>query len=77
MVKAFSGDVAGGVQGEDNSFSVLKKSRDLVSLFHSSRITTEKLISAQKHLKPNCTTIKLLQDVKTRWWSTHSLISRI
>jgi hypothetical protein len=76
-VKAFSGDVAGGIQGEDNSVSVLKKSRDLVSFFHSSTIATEKLISAQKHLKPNCTTLKLLQDVKTRWWSTHSLISRI
>jgi hypothetical protein len=56
-VKAFSGDVAGGVQGEDNSVSVLKKSRDIVSFFHSSAIATEKLIIAQKLLKPDCTNL--------------------
>jgi hypothetical protein len=52
-VKAFSGDISEGRPqnrarqdpGEDNSVTVLKKSRDLVSYFHSSTIATEKLIT--------------------------------
>lgn len=84
-VKAFSGDISEGRPqnrarqdpGEDNSVTVLKKSRDLVSYFHSSTIATEKLITAQKQLNPTSIPLKLVQDVKTRWWSTHSMITRI
>ena len=84
-IKAYSGDVSERQplifdeedEGEDTSVSVLKKARDLVSFFHSSTVATERLIAAQKHLKPTSIPLKLVQDVKTRWWSTHSLILRV
>lgn len=84
-VKAYSGDVerviiyndVEDVEGEDNSISSVKKARALVSFFHSSCIATDKLSQAQKTLKPSAIPLKLLQDVKTRWWSTHSMIERI
>ena len=64
-------------EGEDTSISSVKKARALVSFFHSSCIATEKLSQAQKRLNPAETPLKLVQDVKTRWWSMHDLIERI
>jgi hypothetical protein len=74
-VRALSGDIAEGRPqncarqdpGEENSVTVLKNSRDLVSYFHSSTIATEKLMTTLKHLKPTSIPLKLVQDVKTRW----------
>jgi Sec-independent protein translocase protein TatA len=84
-VKAYSGEVDQSIirhvgeddEGEDTSISSVKKARALVSFFHSSCIATEKLSQAQKRLNPAGTPLKLVQDVKTRWWSTHDLIERI
>ncbi len=84
-MKAFSGDISEGPlqnqarqdPSEDSSVTVLKKSRDLVSFFHFSTIATEKLMTAQKHLKPTSIPLQIVQDVKRRSWSTHSMITRI
>ena len=82
-VKAYSGEVERGAlnledeEGEDNSVTVIKKARDLVTFFHSSAGATEKLRGAQRDLTPTSTPLKLLQDVKTRWWSTYTLVERI
>ena len=68
-IKAYSGDVSDRVpqildeedEGEDTSVSVLKKARDLVSFFHSSTVATEKMVAAQKHLRPTSIPLKLVQ----------------
>jgi hypothetical protein len=82
-VKAYNGEVRRDIfdleehEGEDNSVSVIKKARDIVTLFHSSSNAKEKLVSAQRDLNPASTPLQLLQDVKTRWWSTYALVERM
>lgn len=84
-VKAYSGDIGrelhqpavDNIEDRDSSILSVKRARDLVSFFHSSSIATEKLRQAQKTLKPGATPLKLVQDVKTRWWSTHDMIKRV
>jgi hypothetical protein len=84
VVKTYSGDVSERIscldeedEEEDTSVFVLKKACDLVTLFHSATVATERLIAVQKHLEPTSILLKLLQDVKTRWWSTYSLVKRV
>ena len=80
-VKAFSGDIheiVPHVYGDtDNTIVAVRKARVLVNHFHSSCRANQKLCQAQKTLDPSCTPLKLLSDVKTRWWSTHTLLERI
>jgi hypothetical protein len=81
-VKAYSADIE--VPNDllpdddvDTSISSVKKARDLVSFVHSSCIATDKLSCAQRTLNSIVVPLKLLQDVKTRWWSTYTMIQRI
>ncbi len=81
-VKCYSGDIDATVTidedgEEDRTVSSLKKARALVSYFHSSTIATEKLAVAQRSTNPNGAVLKLHSDVKTRWWSTHTLVERV
>jgi hypothetical protein len=80
-VKAFSGEIqltVPHVYGDhDNTVLAMKKARVLVNHFHSSYRAHEKLCNAQRTLDPSCTPLKLLSNVKTRWWSTHTLLERI
>jgi len=76
-VLAFSGNVAAESEDGDTSVSVIRKARNLVSHVNASVIACDKIRNAQLKLSPNCTPLKLVSDVETRWWSTHSLIDRI
>lgn len=81
-VKAYSADIEvpndiGAEDEVDTSISSVKKARDLVSFVHSSCIATDKLTCAQRTLNAIASPLKLLQDVKTRWWSTYAMIQRI
>ncbi len=53
-----------------------RKARDLVSYVNSSVLAKEK-IRAKQAQDPDCTVFKLLSDVETRWWSTHTLVERV
>lgn len=79
-IKCYSGTIDETLRergDDDGTVSSLKKARALVSYFHSSTTATEKLAAAQRTINPNGITLKLLSDVKTRWWSTHTLIGRV
>jgi hypothetical protein len=81
-VKGFSGDIQDAIPHpvddmEDTTMLALKKARALVTYFHSSAIASQKLADAQKAMNPNCTVLKLVCDIKTHWWSTHSLLERL
>jgi hypothetical protein len=53
----------------------LKATRSLVgSFFHSTQLM-EELLKLQRDR--NETPVKVIQDVKTRWWSTYSMVLRI
>jgi hypothetical protein len=80
--KAYSGDVAtrlGGIaNGRENEegdvVKTLKKARDLVSHVSQSPLANAKLADAQKLVSPQASVLVLIQDVKTRWWSTYMML---
>jgi hypothetical protein len=81
-VKAYSADIE--VPNDfvpeddvDTSISSVKKAQDLVSFVHSSCIATDKLSCAQRTLNSTGVPLKLLQDVKTWWWSMYTMIQCI
>jgi len=76
-VLAFSGNVEAEAYDGDSSVSVIRKARNLVSHVNASVTASDKIKNSQLKLSPNCTPLKLVSDVETRWWSTHSLIERI
>ena len=81
-IKAYSGDIQDAVphpvdDEQDTTISAIKKARALVTYFHSSAIASQKLADAQRSINPNGIVLKLISDVKTRWWSTHSLLERL
>jgi len=76
-VLAFSGNIPSpDPEDPDISVSAVRKARDLVSYVNSSVLATEK-IRAKQAQDPDCTVFKLLSDVETRWWSTHTLVERV
>jgi hypothetical protein len=64
-------------EGEDTSISSVKKSTCFGFFFSFFLYSYREVDKAQKRLNPAGTPLKLVQDVKTRWWSTHDLIERI
>jgi hypothetical protein len=56
------------------SSPVMLKCRQLVSHFNASSQATDLLIEKQSHLSRS---VNLIQDVKTRWWSTYMMLSRL
>jgi hypothetical protein len=55
------------------SEGTLRACRNLVNFFNSSPQATKKLLSKQVEGR----TVKLIQDVPTRWWSTYSMVDRL
>ena len=56
---------------------VLKKARKIASHFHASTLENDKLKAQQRVFDPECTVLKVIQDVETRWWSTYALLERL
>jgi hypothetical protein len=79
--KAYSGDIVARLGGEEGGdvdvVEVLKKARDLVSHVSQSPLANSKLAAAQKRISPEGVVLVLIQDVKTRWWSTYMMLQRI
>jgi hypothetical protein len=83
-VKAFTGDienydgeVAQDRDGIESTFSALKRARDLVSHIRHSPASKEKLDAAQRRVNNTDPTLVVIQDVKTRWWSTYMMLERL
>jgi hypothetical protein len=83
-VKAFTGDienydveVAQDRDGIERTFSALKRARDLVSHIRHSPASKEKLDAAQRRVNNTDPTLVVIQDVKTRWWSTYMMLERL
>jgi hypothetical protein len=66
--KAFSGSA--------DTMAAVKKHKSLVTFVNKSPQTSAKLANCQKKISPTTRTLKLLCDVKTRWWSTHTMVER-
>lgn len=60
----------------DSFLDSLKALKSLVTFINSSPQSNDKLFEAQKRVNPSRKPLKLLTDVKTRWWSTHVMIER-
>lgn len=61
--------------GSDNA---MKAARSQVEFFNSSTQAMDKLLDIQKNFtRPGQTAVRPLQDVKTRWWSTWSMLERL
>jgi hypothetical protein len=75
-VMAFSGNLVDHALNADVSVSAVRKAKDLVTFVKSSPIATEKIRHAQVSLGSQ-SILKLISDVETRWWSTHTLIERV
>ena len=72
------GGIAKRGENEDGDIVMsLKKARDLVSHVSQSPLANGKLANAQKLVSPQAPVLVLIQDVKTRWWSTYMMLRRI
>lgn len=61
--------------GSDNA---MKAARSQVEFFNSSTQAMDKLFDIQKNFtRPGQTAVRPIQDVKTRWWSTWSMLERL
>eukprot|EP01036_Dinobryon_divergens_P037140 gene37140-48522_t len=56
---------------------LMLKVRELCGAFNSSTQLEEKLKSIQLSICPGKTPLTLVQDVVTRWWSTHNQVERV
>jgi hypothetical protein len=66
-----------GNEEEEEEANVLKKLRDLCSLFNSNQ-KNEILLKVQSELEEyhGDTPLTMVNDVKTRWWSTYNMVQR-
>jgi len=75
--KAYSGDIVarlGGIGGGEVDIEALKKAEDLVSHMNQSPIPNLKHAADQRRVSPEGVVLVLMQDVKTRRWSTYMMI---
>jgi len=66
-LKAFSNDC---------TVSLTKALKNLVNYINSSPQANEKLANCQQSIHKNKQPLKLLGDVKTRWWSMYTMVAR-
>jgi hypothetical protein len=59
------------------SAQVMKTARSLCEYFDKSSQASDKLKAQQVAMDPDKCPLKLIQDVITRWWSTHRMIERL
>ena len=66
-------------QHDQRHSEMMKKVKSLVEFISRSNLISEKLKKAQTILEEysNCIPVKVLVDVKTRWWSTYQMIDRL
>ena len=55
----------------------LEKARDIVGHFNSSTQAEKRLLVIQEQIDPSVNAKSLIQDVRTRWWSTYNLCNRL
>jgi hypothetical protein len=67
-IKAFSGNAS--------TMEAIKKLKTLVTFVNKSPLTWTKFLKCQKMINRTSRTLKLLADVKTRWWSTYAMVER-
>jgi len=60
----------------DTCIEPLKSLKALVNFINSSPQSNAKLVDCQKKISPGKKPLKLLNEVRTRWWSTYSMIQR-
>jgi len=60
----------------DTCVEPLKALKALVNFINSSPQSNAKLADCQKKINPGKRPLKLLNEVKTRWWSTYTMIQR-
>mmetsp|Transcript_12832 Transcript_12832/g.25980 ORF Transcript_12832/g.25980 Transcript_12832/m.25980 type:complete len:754 (-) Transcript_12832:39-2300(-) len=60
-----------------DSENAMKSARSQVDFFNSSTQALEKLINMQKTTRQGARALKPIQDVRTRWWSTHKMVDRL
>jgi hypothetical protein len=72
-VMAFSANLVDNTLDTDVSVSAVRKAKDLVTFEKSSPTATEKIHHAQDSTGSK-SILKLISDVETRWWSTHTLM---
>jgi hypothetical protein len=59
------------IDGVECMFSALKKAHDSVSHICQSLTSKEKVNAAQQRVNKTGSTLTVIQDVRTRWLSTH------
>jgi zinc finger BED domain-containing protein 1 (E3 SUMO-protein ligase ZBED1) len=59
------------------SENAMKAARAQVQFFNSSTQALDKLCNMQQTIRPGTKSVKLIQDVQTRWWSTWKMLSRL
>ena len=60
--------------------TAMKKAREIVQYFNKSTQATKKLKDQQREsslAKYSGQPLNILQDVKTRWWSTYRMLKRL
>ena len=57
--------------------NAMKAARSQIEFFNSSTQAMEKLLNMQKTTRSGQKSLKLIQDVKTRWWSTWKMVQRL
>ena len=60
-----------------DSGNAMKAARSQVEFFNSSTQALDKLYNMQNTTRQGEKALKLLQDVKTRWWSTWNMLNRL
>jgi len=60
----------------DTCIEPLKALKALVNFINSSPQSNAKLADCQKKISPGKRPLKMLNEVKTRWWSTYTMIQR-
>jgi hypothetical protein len=62
--------------GSPETLAAIKKLKSLIFYVNKSPLTSSKLHKCQKMISPAGQTLKMLADVKTRWWLTQTMVEQ-